>query len=25
MHVARQVVAEEENPPQEIPVINHLF
>ena len=25
MHVARQVVAEEENPPPEIPVINHLF
>ncbi len=25
MHVARQVVAEEENPPQNIPVINHLF
>lgn len=25
MHVARQIVNDEENPPQEIPVINHLF
>ena len=25
MHVARQIVDEEDNPPQEIPIINHLF
>ena len=25
MHVARQIVDDEENPPQDIPIINHLF
>ena len=25
MHVARQIVNDEENPQPEIPIINHLF